>query len=174
MTTPHDNSTPQRGTYLRSAGFSLIAAVTAAGAAYMSSALALSVSAMFIGWVAYFTRGLSVRDGAANLACLMLGVGFGMFAALALAELRPLLGMGAIAGVVFAVALVVVSLRSVPVLNNILAYFLGLISFFAAHREPSLLVFAELSGAAAIGTLAGWLCHLGQARLYRAVRAAEP
>ena len=50
------------------------AAVTAAVATGISSALSLPVWAMFIGWVAFFTRGLTARSGAVNAACVALGL----------------------------------------------------------------------------------------------------
>ena len=77
------------------------------------------------------------------------------------------LGPWALPLVVFAVAMLVVSLRSLRVMNNIVAYFLGLIAWFAAHLEPSLESFAELGGAGALGTCAGWLSHAAQQRLPR-------
>jgi Protein of unknown function (DUF1097) len=82
---------------------------------------------MFIGWVAYFTRGHSFKDGMVNLACVVLGIVFGVIAALAIAVLMPRVGSFSFAIVVFGIASIVVSLRAAPVLNNVLAYFLGLI-----------------------------------------------
>ena len=52
----------------------LAAALTAALAAGLSARLALPVWAMFVGWVAFFTRGLTARDGAVNAACVLLGL----------------------------------------------------------------------------------------------------
>lgn len=149
-------------------GFTAAAAVTAATAAFISVIFALPVWAMFIGWVAYYTRGHSARDGLANFICLMLGVAFGMVAASAIAALAPALGVATIGVVVFVVAAIVVSLRVVPVANNILSYFLGLISFFAAHLEPALSALVELGSASAIGCFAGWIANSLQSRLARA------
>jgi hypothetical protein len=143
------------------------AAVTAALAASLSARLALPVWVMFIGWVAFFTRGLTARDGTVNAACVALGLGFGMAATLALKALTPSLGALALPLVVFVVAVVVVSLRAAPVFNNILCYFLGLIAFFASHLQPSLAAFAELAGAVALGSLAGWVAHALQQRVAR-------
>ena len=57
----------------------LVAAATAAGASAISLSLALPVWAMFIGWIAFYTRGLSLRSTIENLACvgtgLLLGLG---------------------------------------------------------------------------------------------------
>ncbi|WP_371355023.1 DUF1097 domain-containing protein [Pseudomonas chlororaphis] len=147
--------------------FTAVAAATAALAAGSSLLLNLPVWAMFVGWVAFFSRGLTLRDGLVNLGCVLMGLAIGMGAALSIGALSPSLGPWALPLVVFAVAMLVVSLRSLRVMNNIVAYFLGLIAWFAAHLEPSLESFAELGGAGALGTCAGWLSHTAQQRLPR-------
>ncbi|AZF45528.1 MULTISPECIES: DUF1097 domain-containing protein [unclassified Pseudomonas] len=144
-----------------------IAAVMAAVAAGTSGMLTLPVWAMFVGWVAFFSRGLTLRHGLANLGCVWMGIAFGLLAALGIGALNPALGAWALPTVVFIVAMVVVSLRAVPVMNNILSYFLGLIAYFASHLEPSLESVAELGGASSLGAFAGWLSHAVQQRLAR-------
>jgi hypothetical protein len=143
------------------------AAVTAAAAAGLSATLALPVWAMFIGWVAFFTRGITARDGTVNALCVALGLVFGMAAALGLGASGPSLGALALPLVVFAVAVAVISLRAAPVLNNILCYFLGLIAFFASHQPPSLAAFAQLASAVVLGSLAAWTAHALQQRITR-------
>lgn len=147
--------------------FTAVAAATAAVAAGSSLLLTLPVWAMFVGWVAFFSRGLTLRDGLINLGCVLMGIAFGMTAALSISALTPSLGMLALPVVVFVVAMVVVSLRALRVMNNLVAYFLGLIAYFAAHLEPSLESFAELGGAGTLGSFAGWLSHALQQRLPR-------
>jgi hypothetical protein len=137
--------------------FSVAAAATAAAAAASSLVFALPVWAMFVGWVAFFTRGMTTRDGAINLACVWIGAAMGIGAAVGIGILKPTLGMMALPAVVFVVATVVVSLRAAPVFNNILAYFLGLIAFFAAHMEPSLDTLVHLGSASALGSVSGWV-----------------
>ncbi|URK85893.1 DUF1097 family protein (plasmid) [Rhizobium sp. RCAM05350] len=61
--------------------------------------------------------------------CLAIGIGFGIGAAFAVAALMPLIGPLAFGPVVFVVAIIVVSLRAAAPLNNVPAYFLGLITF---------------------------------------------
>jgi hypothetical protein len=151
----------------RGATFFLVtaaAAVTASLAAGLSAALAFPVWAMFIGWVSFFTRGPSLRDGAVNATCVVLGLVVGSAAALALANLAPSLGVLALPLVVFVVALVVVSLRAAPVVNNIPCYFLGLIAFFASHLKPSVSAVAVLAAAVALGAMAAWTAHALQHR----------
>jgi len=147
--------------------FTAVAATTAAVAAGSSLLLTLPVWAMFIGWVAFFSRGLTWRDGLVNLGCVSMGIAFGMGAALSVSTLTPSLGFFALPVVVFVVAMIVVSLRALRVMNNLIAYFLGLIAYFAAHLEPSLESFAQLGGASSLGSFAGWLSHAVQQRLVR-------
>lgn len=145
--------------------FTAVAAATAALAAGSSLLLTLPVWAMFVGWVAFFSRGLTLRDGLVNLGCVLMGIAFGMGAALSIGALAPSLGLFALPVVVFVVAMVVVSLRATRTVNNVVAYFLGLITWFASHLEPSLESFAELGSAGALGSVAGWLSHVTQQRL---------
>ncbi|MES2740982.1 MAG: DUF1097 domain-containing protein [Pseudomonadota bacterium] len=148
------NSKQSPAAYL---AFSLAAAATAAGAAACCLVFGVPVWAMFVGWVAFFTRGLTARDGAVNFACVAFGTGIGIAAAIAIGMLQPTLGKMALPAVVFVVATLVVSLRAAPMFNNILAYFLGLIAFFAAHMEPTLGTLIHLASASALGCFAGWV-----------------
>lgn len=144
-----------------------VAGVVAAAAAHLSTLAAIPVWAMFMGWVAYFTRGHSARDGLINYLCMALGLLVGFGAVIALGLLGPALGAFALPIVVFGVAVLVVSLRALPALSNIPSTFLGVISVFAAHAAPTLEAFAELGGASAIGSFAAWLASATQARLAR-------
>jgi hypothetical protein len=141
--------------------FTAIAACVASAAAFDSLSLGLAPWAMFVGWVAYFTRPTSARQGLANYLCLILGLVFGVVAVSTLGVLTSFLDQYAIAVVVFVVASIVVSLRAVPLLNNALACFLGLITFFAAHLASVL----ELAGVTGIGSFAAWTAQTLQNRL---------
>ena len=146
-------------------GYTAIAATIAAIAAATSAALQLPIWTMFIGWVAFFTQGLNVRHTINNLICVWLGIAIGMVAGIALSIVGPILGTGALPFVVFIVAMLVVSLRSVPKINNLLCYFLGLVSFFASHYVPSMGNFLVLAGAASIGSFGGLVSIFLQKRI---------
>ncbi|WP_225774675.1 DUF1097 domain-containing protein [Pseudomonas sp. Marseille-Q5115] len=150
---------------LRFNSITAIAAATAAAAAGASLGLGLPVWAMFIGWIAFFSTGHTIRTGLASYAGVLIGIALGMGAAIVIATLGPSLGKLALPTVVFVVAMLVVSLRAAPVMNNVLAYFLGLVSFFAAHLEPSLETGVRLGGASAIGSVAAWASLQMQQRL---------
>jgi hypothetical protein len=152
-------------TKIQFVAFTGIAAAVAAAAAFSSLTLGLAPWAMFIGWVAYFTRPTSAPAGAASWLCLVLGLVLGAIAVASLRALTPALGPAAIAVVVFVVGMIVISMRATPVLDNVLAWFLGLIAFFASHLEPGFEAVAELGGASALGGVAGWAAQALQRRL---------
>jgi hypothetical protein len=120
---------------------------------------------MFVGWVAWYTRPTSFRQGVATWLCLSGGLVFGALAVMALGVLSPSMGIFALSAVVFFVALTVVSMRNVRLLDNIPAWFLGLIAFFASHMEPGVISVAELGATSAMGVDGGWLSVQLQRRL---------
>jgi hypothetical protein len=61
--------------------------------------------------------------------------------------------------------MIVATLRLAAPVTNLPAYFLGLITFFAAHLEPNVLAVAELMSVSALGTFAAWLAHRAQNRI---------
>lgn len=141
--------------------------VVASLAATVSTlALEVPVWAMFVGWIAYFTRGVNLRQGAVNLACVLIGIAVGIGAGATTQALSPHLGAATLTVVVFAVALVVLSLRHVPVFNNLLGLFLGLVAYFASHQPPGLATFAELGLAAGVGTVAAFAASQLHRRAY--------
>jgi hypothetical protein len=146
--------------------------IVASSAATVSTlALELPVWAMFVGWIAYFTRGLNLRSGLVNLACVLMGVALGIGAAHVLAALSPVLGDYAISAVVVAVTAIALSLARLPVFNNLLGFFLGLVAYFASHMPPTPTTFATLGLAAAIGGVAAFSAHAWQHRVHAAGRA---
>lgn len=155
-------------TSMRFTALTLAAAFTAAIAATTSASLGWPVWAMFMGWVAFFTRGHSARDAFFSYLCLAIGMGFGVGAALTIGVLMPLIGPLAFGPVVFVVAIIVVSLRAAAPINNVPAYFLGLITFFAAHLEPGILAFSELAAVSGLGSFAAFIAHQLQTKIVQA------
>jgi hypothetical protein len=156
-TTHIENS--QRQTRLQFLYFTMIAAVVAALASWSSAALALEVWAMFAGFIAWFTRPASPRDGVYSMICLFLGIALGAAAHVATEALAPSLGALALPLVVFVVGLVIVGLRTTRVVDNMLAWFIGLVTFFAAEVAIASGPLLELASACAIGGFAGWACQ---------------
>jgi len=156
-TTHIENS--NRQTRLQFVLFTVIAAVVAALASYSSAALALEVWAMFAGFIAWFTRPTSARDGVYSMICLYLGIALGVLAHIATEALAPSLGAFALPLVVFVVGVVIVGLRTTSLVDNMLAWFIGLVTFFAAEVELKFGTLLELGSACAIGGFAGWACQ---------------
>ncbi|GGJ85119.1 DUF1097 domain-containing protein [Pseudomonas matsuisoli] len=132
-------------------------AVAALAATFSALIAGWPIWAMFIGWISFFTRAPSLRQGAINLACTLTGLVLGMAAGVATEVLSPTLGPLTVMPVVFVVAVLVLSMRRLAVFNNLLAFFLGLVSYFASHLPPTFLTFFELGGAAVLGALAALL-----------------
>jgi hypothetical protein len=132
------------------------AATVAALAAFTSASVGLPPWAMFLGWVAYFTRQPSPAQGLQTFVCILAGLALGAVAVISLGHLAPIMGPTALPVIVFGVGFIVIATRGLMIVNNLLGYFIGLITFFAAHLEPSLESIARLGFANAIGLLAGW------------------
>ena len=148
-------------------GESIVAALAATLSALV---LEVPVWAMFVGWISYFTRGLTLRHGAVNLVCVLAGIGLGIGAGAGMQALSPQVGAAALTLVVFTVALIVLSLRHLPVFNNLPGFFLGLVAYFASHQPPVWATFAELGLAAMVGAVAAFLAaslHTASRRFMR-------
>ena len=140
-------------------------AVAAALAAGVAVSCELPIWAMFLGWNAYFTRGSGLRSGAVNLGCVLIGLCLGMAAHATLSTWsNP--GLAGTMASVFVVTWVVLSLRFLPKFNNVPAFFLGLVSYFASRLEPGWSALSVLGGATLLGTAAGWLTSAVQARCF--------
>lgn len=135
------------------------AAVASSTATFTTLVLELPVWAMFIGWIAFFTRGINFKAGLVNLGCVLIGLILGIGAAHLLEALDPLLGAYAISVVVLVITAAALTLAQLPIFNNLLCFFLGLVSWFAAHLPPTFASFVSLAVADALGIAAGFLAH---------------
>jgi hypothetical protein len=151
--------------------FTITAALVAATAAHVTLSLAIAPWAMFMGWVAYFTRRPSPAEGLRSLACVVIGLCLGAAATITVAGVTPALGGLALPVTVFGTALIVLAARGLPLINNLLGYFIGLITFFAAHLDPGLQSIAELASAVGIGALAAWLAQTVEGGIRKVVHA---
>jgi hypothetical protein len=143
----------------------LITAVVSAAATFITIGLNLPTWAAFLGWVGYSVSGQTTRDGAANLVSFLLGLAFGLGTGWVIDLLTPSLGIAATPLAIFAVVILVMSLRTLTPINNPLAYFLGLITFFASSQMSSLSLLATLGPAGVLGAVSAWIVNLLQSRL---------
>lgn len=143
-------------------GLSAVAALVATISALV---IEVPVWATFIGWIAFFSRGITARDGAINLTCVLIGLLIGIAAALASGALTPYLGKLTIAPVVLIATFMLLSLGLLPVINNLTGFFLGLVCYFASHLPPTLDTFVELAMAVALGVFGALMASLVQKHL---------
>lgn len=151
---------------------SLTVAAVAGAATFGTNTLMLSAPAMFLGWVGYSVGGQTLREGAANLASFLAGIGLGIGTAVLIAFLTPGFGPAAAPTAVAAVVVLVLSLRGLTPFNNPLAYFLGLTSFFYSGLAPTGSTFLILGAAGMIGGLGCATAGAIQAALPGAARQA--
>lgn len=133
-----------------------IAAIVASTAATSTATVGIAPWIMFVGWVAFFTNPTSLASALKGACCVSMGIVLGAIASSCIGLLSAQIGGAALALVVFVVAMLVVSLRAVPMVNNIAAWFLGLITFFALHGESNLSVILPLILTVNFGALAGY------------------
>lgn len=142
-----------------------LSAVASLVATISALLIEVPVWAAFIGWIAFFSRGITARDGAINLTCVLIGLVIGIASGAASPALTPYLGALTITLVVLLATLLVLSLALLPVINNLTGLFLGLVCYFASHLPPTLASFVELAMAAALGVLGALVASLVQKRL---------
>ncbi|WP_294738762.1 DUF1097 domain-containing protein [uncultured Pseudomonas sp.] len=118
------------------------------------------VWAMFIGWITFFTRGPSAREGVVNWGCVLGGLSIGVTAGLASELMASSLGALTVIPVALGVTLLVLALKWVPVFNNVLGYFLGTVCYFASHLPPSLSTLLDLAVALSLGVIGGFLASV--------------
>ncbi len=115
------------------------------------------VWAMFIGWITFFTGGHTAREGAISWGCVLGGLTIGTLAGLASEHMASCLGTLTVIPVALGVTLLVLSLKGLPVFNNVLGYFLGTVCYFASRLPPSLSTWTDLAIALSLGVVGGYL-----------------
>lgn len=157
--TQNQPGTTQTGVRVKFILWTVIASIVAAFAAWISAILALEVWVMFAGFIAWFTRPTTLANSLSAMLCLWLGLAIGVAAGVLTGALIPLFGHLALPLVVFMVAIVIVGLRTHKIAGNMIAWFLGMVTWFAAEFDITSASFIHLFGATAIGGLAGYTCQ---------------
>lgn len=145
---------------------SLAIAGVAAIATFGTTAVMLPPPAMFLGWVAFsLVTPPGTGGGWASLLQFVIGLALGIATALTATALTPSLGQAATPTAVAGVVVIVLSLRGLSALNNPLAYFLGLTSFFYSGLAPEQMSFEILAAAGAIGAVSAAVAGLAEGAL---------
>jgi len=145
----------------------LAVALVAGVVTFGTVAVMLSASGMFLGWVAYAMNGQTLRDGYANLVSFVIGLGLGLVTTLAINWLTPPLGLAATGICIFVLVASVMLLRLLAPINNPLAYFLGITSFFYSALAPTPHSFVLLAAAGAVGATGAAISGTCQGALLR-------
>jgi hypothetical protein len=138
----------------------IAAAMTASAVACVCASLDWPVWAMFLGWVAGLAGGPSFRKAFYSYICLAAGTVMGMVAARAVSELTPIVGLLALATVVFALSVIVISMRGVPYFNIGSSYILGLVGVFSLHPHSIEGAMVGIAAPSAAGATGAWLAQL--------------
>ena len=134
-----------------------VAVLFLAGAAALCALAGQPPWAALAGWMAYYTRGSTLRDGAYNLACAVTGLGLAIVAQTVEAGMQPSLGIYALPlALLFAVGSIYL-LKLMTGVDNIPSYFIGLLVMFASQLEPSLDSYLTLTAAITSGAFAAAL-----------------
>jgi len=135
----------------------LIDAVIAATAATISVMFDVPPWVMFVGWLAYSASGKNLKEAIFSPLRVFFGFGVAITAFAALQALTPYVGAGALAIVVCGAAIVVLTVRCLPVVGNPTACFLGLVTYFASQPDLTLPVVGPILAIVAFGSFSGFL-----------------
>lgn len=137
-------------------------ALIASIAATITLKLSFPVWIMFIGWVSFFSRSPCLKNGLLNTLSTISGVFIGIGATFFIKYFTPYMASYSLSLATFIVAVVVLSMGFFTKLNNVVAIFLGVITYFALHQPFSIENLISILGAISIGSLAGFLAFRAQ------------
>ena len=141
--------------------------------AVLCQVVAFPIWSVLLGAVIFFSNGFRLRDGAVTFVCLAIGTLLSAGAGLAIQLIPPQLAQAAPPMVIFALTFLVLSFRLIPVFNNLLAYYIGLIQFVASGRPPTAASVALLVAASALGGVLAIASFLLERRVCR-LRWGDP
>ncbi len=133
-------------------------------AVLLSFSLHLPAWIVFLAWVSYYVLAKNPLAAGLLYVQMLLGIGLGAFLQLGGGYVNELMGMDGSAGhfgpspvVVFFVIGGLSLVTHLKVLNNLPAYFLGMIVFFGAHRPISSTLLLELGIPMLVGLVFAWV-----------------
>ncbi len=140
--------------------YTVTAAAITAAATWASVALHYPVWVVFVGFIAWYVRPTSMLDSLYGVVCLWSGIAMAILSALATRSLLPITGAATLALVVFVVAVMILSLRSTKVLDNLICWFLGLVTYYGMNAPLAPAKILLIAAATGLGALTGWLCQI--------------
>lgn len=135
----------------------LVVGMIAALAVIISSIFNLAAWALFLAWVGYFVLGPTVRTACFSWIHILIGIIIGTGLIICNSVLVPYLGQWALALLVFVIATSLTFMEPAKPLNNIPAYYFGMIMLFASGSSPNLSAIISLMIPITIGLCLGWL-----------------
>lgn len=138
-------------------------------AVWVSSTFGLPAWVLFIGWVAYYAFGKTPLKAMNSFLLILAGIVLAMLVQYTGVWLTGYFqNFGFPVAVFFLVGFLGV-IKSVKGINNLLAYFLGMIAFFGAHLSAGLSGLFQLGIPLALGFMFAWSldtiqCHLHNTR----------
>lgn len=141
---------------MKSLALAIVTGAIAAIAVFGSFTFQLATWAMFIAWVSYYIFGKNPGAAALVLVQMVLGFLIGILIQESTGALGGALGRAALPVAVFVFIGLLSYASKLKVLNNIAAYFLGMIIFFAAHPPLEASALFGLGLAVVLGFLFAW------------------
>jgi len=131
------------------------ALVQFAGAGIAGYVLELPVWVALAGWVVFYSRGSTPRDGAYNLACAITGLGLGIASLSAAAGFALDPAWAALPVALLLAASGVQLMQFMTGVNNIPGYYIGVLIAAVAHMDTSLDSYLTLTAAVSVGVFVG-------------------
>jgi hypothetical protein len=139
----------------------LVAAISSSICAHVN----IPVWMMFAGWIAFVAGGARAETAAPTVVCAVLGAILGGMGAIIISQgsgnlADPLLLLG-----VWVIVFLALLAQYLPFANVVIAYFVGMTTFFASGLAPQLSTWIVIGGGLLLGVLSGVLAVTLAARL---------
>lgn len=135
----------------------VIVGMIAAFAIFLSTQFQLQAWALFLAWVGYFVFGPNIRDASFAWLHTIIGLVLATILIASALALQPLYGDWALVGLVFFLATMLTFMEPLKPMNNIPAYYIGMIIVFASGLPPTVSTVFLLAIPTTIGFGLGWL-----------------
>lgn len=139
--------------------------LVAAAAVWLSVLAGFPVWAVFLGWAGYFVLASGARTGFLAAAQIIAGLILGAALVQLNGLLAPTLGVYSLMLLAFAFGSAFVFVEGLAPLNNIPAYYFGVIAMIASGLRPEPKSVVRLAVSISLGLALGWLLVYGRTRI---------